>query len=381
MGMSASQARLLTITSRLHDVEFKAQNVQAQKIALATRKDEVYRNYTNALDATKYQVMVMDNATGYTSYVEANYKNCCTYNENMVKQYALRDNQTGKIMVSNEIADAYDTYGNDKYAFAYAMMGYTNSFSLDEVLGAQGCEIGIGTAQADYGYYSDRGTGYDLYMTGVEEEVFNTSASSELKAQYNTMVNIVDDKERQKALDNFREALYANHGAEIFEKTQTVRSAYESRYDGQNDKYSDVKREIEYYTSLWEAINNAGGYTTIDEEHVSGENSDEWFKNMVEAGLVTIMAFDETGSENDWTETAVTTSLGMNYLQEVEDDAAVKKAEIEYEFQLDIINQKDREYDNELNELETERSALTTEMESLSAVISENQERTFEIFN
>lgn len=164
-------------------------------------------------------------------------------------------------------------------------------------------------------------------------------------------------------------------------KTQIVRSAYESRYDGQNDKYSDVKREMEYYISLWEAIDEAGGYTTIDEEHISGENSDEWFKNMVEAGLVTIMAFDETGSENDWTETAVATSLGMNYLQEVEDDAAVKKAEIEYEFQLDIINQKDREYDNELNELETERSALTTEMESLSAVISENQDRTFEIFN
>ena len=39
MGMAASQARLLTITSRLHDVELKAQNIENQKIVLATQKD------------------------------------------------------------------------------------------------------------------------------------------------------------------------------------------------------------------------------------------------------------------------------------------------------------------------------------------------------
>lgn len=38
MGMAASQARLLTLTSRLHDVEYKAQNIESQKIALATQK-------------------------------------------------------------------------------------------------------------------------------------------------------------------------------------------------------------------------------------------------------------------------------------------------------------------------------------------------------
>ena len=53
MGMAASQARLLTLTSRLHDVEYKAQNIESQKIALATQKDELYQNYCDALDAKK----------------------------------------------------------------------------------------------------------------------------------------------------------------------------------------------------------------------------------------------------------------------------------------------------------------------------------------
>ena len=56
MGMAASQARLLTLTSRLHDVEYKAQNIESQKIALATQKDELYQNYCDALDAKKIQV-------------------------------------------------------------------------------------------------------------------------------------------------------------------------------------------------------------------------------------------------------------------------------------------------------------------------------------
>ena len=48
MGMSGSQARLLSITSRLNDVEFKAQGVMAQKVSLATRRDRVYKEYTEA---------------------------------------------------------------------------------------------------------------------------------------------------------------------------------------------------------------------------------------------------------------------------------------------------------------------------------------------
>ena len=52
MGMAASQARLLTITARMHDVEYQAQSIQNAKIQLATQSDQVYQNYLEALDAT-----------------------------------------------------------------------------------------------------------------------------------------------------------------------------------------------------------------------------------------------------------------------------------------------------------------------------------------
>ena len=42
MGMSASQARLLSLTARQHDVELRAQKLQADKLRLAADSDRVY---------------------------------------------------------------------------------------------------------------------------------------------------------------------------------------------------------------------------------------------------------------------------------------------------------------------------------------------------
>ena len=55
MGMSSSQARLLTLTARMHDIEFRAQRIQADKLRLANESDKVYNTYLEALDATKVQ--------------------------------------------------------------------------------------------------------------------------------------------------------------------------------------------------------------------------------------------------------------------------------------------------------------------------------------
>ena len=100
MGMAASQARLLTLTSRLHDVEYKAQNIESQKIALATQKDELYQNYCDALDAKKIQV-AFNNGDGSRNFVDATFATMCTYNEDRFKQYSLKDANTGKVIVDS----------------------------------------------------------------------------------------------------------------------------------------------------------------------------------------------------------------------------------------------------------------------------------------
>ena len=63
------------------------------------------------------------------------------------------------------------------------------------------------------------------------------------------------------------------------------------------------------------------------------------------------------------------------------DKRALSKAEAEYEHTLKQIDKKDKMYDLELSKLETERTALTTEYDSVKKVIQDNVERTFGIFS
>ena len=70
MGLAASQARLLSLTARIHDVEYQAQMIQSAKLQLALQEDEVYRKYNEALDA---QTLTYRNSEG--SQVKANFEN------------------------------------------------------------------------------------------------------------------------------------------------------------------------------------------------------------------------------------------------------------------------------------------------------------------
>ena len=56
MGLSSSQARLLNLTARMHDIEYKAQNLEAQKLQMANESAHVYQEYENALNKTKVQI-------------------------------------------------------------------------------------------------------------------------------------------------------------------------------------------------------------------------------------------------------------------------------------------------------------------------------------
>ena len=53
MGLSAGQARLLSITSRKSDCEFQSMRLSHQKIALSRELADLSNEYQNSLDQTK----------------------------------------------------------------------------------------------------------------------------------------------------------------------------------------------------------------------------------------------------------------------------------------------------------------------------------------
>ena len=53
MGLSAAQARLLTITARKSDCEFQSMTLSHQKIALSRNMERLSNEYQNSLNQTK----------------------------------------------------------------------------------------------------------------------------------------------------------------------------------------------------------------------------------------------------------------------------------------------------------------------------------------
>ena len=115
MGMSSSQARLLSLTARQHDVEWRAQKLQAEKLQLANDSDRVYNTYLNALNSTKIQTRVYDEYNGDT-FVDAslavlehglldNYNGVTAANPLFLQEFD--DNGGTRLLVTQEIADKY----------------------------------------------------------------------------------------------------------------------------------------------------------------------------------------------------------------------------------------------------------------------------------
>lgn len=107
MGLSSSQARLLNLTARMHQIEYKAARLEAMKLQMANESTRVYEDYLEALDKTKIQIKVLNTDGSVT------YRDMTNYTDFIGAGYALNykgtvyDNTTGKTFV-DLIKAAYD---------------------------------------------------------------------------------------------------------------------------------------------------------------------------------------------------------------------------------------------------------------------------------
>lgn len=99
MGMSASQARLLSLTTRLTNNEFRAQTITNSKLRLADKSTEASQEYMGALNSQK---MVYNFYNDKGEFSQQNMTAGLVYTYSPLKnQYALI-NPSGKILVSSE---------------------------------------------------------------------------------------------------------------------------------------------------------------------------------------------------------------------------------------------------------------------------------------
>ena len=112
MGLAASQARLLNLTARMHDIEYKAQNLEAQKLQMANESDQVYSEYEEALNATKIQfknlqndgTIIFQDATG-ASLQEAGYSFEVAYGENKGQVFETLEDAVNALNLDGNFVD------------------------------------------------------------------------------------------------------------------------------------------------------------------------------------------------------------------------------------------------------------------------------------
>ncbi|MBO6087085.1 hypothetical protein J6P92_01910 [bacterium] len=113
MGMSASQARLLSITSRLSNNEFRAQTITNSKLRLADESEAVSDAYLEALDSKELMYMNYDDK-GESSKVNLTAAALYDYAP-MKNQYMLLDSAK-KYLISYTDAQNFE-YSNDLTEF------------------------------------------------------------------------------------------------------------------------------------------------------------------------------------------------------------------------------------------------------------------------
>jgi len=81
MGLASSQARLLQLTTRMHQIEYKAAKLEAEKLQMANESKRVYDEYNAALEDTKIQyktlgkdgALVNNDIRSYEEFLEAGF--------------------------------------------------------------------------------------------------------------------------------------------------------------------------------------------------------------------------------------------------------------------------------------------------------------------
>ena len=406
MGMAASQARLLTITARIHDVEYQAQSIQNAKVQLATQSDQVYQEYLDALDATTLTVKDYNG-----NVITANFNNL--WGKNAVdtgNSYALFSSK-GALIVSDEEKEAYDAYhnagGNDPYEFAVYMLDGGQGYTVGTPETTLGSNVSNGEDSTAAAHPED--TTLTKYQKSLDEYVsefvstgnFTGNSSADIEdicscgygsyssqmdgylATYQDQLDANTIENLEKIIENckttelsYKNRLYSCYGEEVY----TAAGGDSVNYD------EDL---MNYYIDLFKKIEAAGGNCiSIDDYNEGNNNSDaandsEWLKNMIECGKISISTIskDNKTGEISYDATSPSTDTYLEYTTTTTiDKTAYAKAEAEYEHKTKEIDAKDSKYDMDLSKLETERQALTTEYDSVKKVIQDNIERTFGIF-
>jgi len=155
---------------------------------------------------------------------------------------------------------------------------------------------------------------------------------------------------------------------------------------GQQYKIKVVSDEVaaskDYVTNMIQ--NAAGVLLTVDTSKVAAAeytyitSDSSWENPEVERENYLKQVSDKMVSLVEVNDVNISSSV---YLDEIANHKRVTEAQATYESEMGKINKKETRLDNQLNQLETERTAIKTEQDSVKNVVKENVDLAFKLFS
>ena len=138
-----------------------------------------------------------------------------------------------------------------------------------------------------------------------------------------------------------------------------------------NNPDENAEAKAQWYTNIFNKMNE-DGYQEISAELAK---SADWIQYAFESGLLSMIQVDD---ESQWVST-----MYSNCSDITEDtiDLLITQAEAEYTRETNKIQAKDKLYDLELKDIDTEHEALQTEYDSIKSALDKNVERHFKYFS
>lgn len=349
MGISASQARLLTITARLTSNEYESQQISNAKMRLAIQSEQASNDYIAALNSRQLQFVTYD-AQG-TAITESLTANAIYQYSDMKNQYALI-NSTGQMMVSttdaknfkaaenltdflalNGIEKIYKTESLKENAIKLenrstevdgGVLDYYDAWedAINVARNADYKDADGNTISSDEKFQLDKFSSQAAYQEALKNYQDKVALSemgvnvdldyalAQLSVAKNNYTNCITFDKWVQSQVAFETAM-GEDGEEIKVETEVYKNAqkyYEVLEEflaeaedlgctnvNETYEYSDATK-AQWYTNLWYKMNgpstekstqgdNAANYTVLDPQLAS---SKEWIQKALAQGLITL---------------------------------------------------------------------------------------------
>ena len=222
---------------------------------------------------------------------------------------------------------------------------------------------GDGITQVDVTYQN-----YKNYMNQQMEGLTTAQDKFFLVSSTGNKIIVASEEERDKMIEQY--TTYTPYTA----------SSTENSVDENGETPEIVVREDEQGNSIQNLVHRE--FSADDFMIVDNLDDVDNFQSAIENGIY-FFAKRELNTETNMYEfrTESWDSIGGGAIGEVYDTTDDAQAEAEFKATSDKIQNIDKKLELQLNQLETERSAIQTEIESISKVLDDNVESSFKTFS